>query len=235
MKSKEADLDTLKEISNRPYFVKKNFLTPKRKSLPYFQYRIFRPLLKLYYKSFKLLKGPTPWTSPASIEIFEQYLDKNKIGFEWGSGSSTAFFAKRLQKLISVEHNKSWHKKVLHQLQENGLVNVEYHFVAIDYPDKHLDKDGYQVAFNDAQTIAYREYFSLIDQYPDNSFDLILIDGRARVKCGKHAIPKLKKGGLLVLDNSERPRYEGLKKTLKSWPCIWTTNGLTDTTIWIKP
>ena len=235
MRITEEEFQKLEEISNKPYFLKYNYLTTKKFNITYLRYRFLRPFLKLYYKTYKRLKGPTPWTSPASIEIFDNFLDKNKIGFEWGSGSSTVFFAKRLQKLVSVEHNKKWFQKVSDQIKENNLKNIDYHFVEINYPEKHLDKDGFQVAFTETQTNAYKDYFSLIDQYPDEYFDLILIDGRARVKCGEHAIPKLKSGGLLVLDNSERPRYNSLKEALINWPFIWTTNGLTDTTIWIKP
>ena len=37
--------------------------------------------------------------------------------------------------------------------------------------------------------------------------DVIAVDGRDRVNCVKHAMPKLKPGGVLVLDDSHRPRY----------------------------
>jgi predicted O-methyltransferase YrrM len=42
---------------------------------------------------------------------------------------------------------------------------------------------------------------------PDQSFDVIVADGRARPACLRVAMPKLKPGGLLVLDNAERPWY----------------------------
>lgn len=235
MSIKAEELSRLEKIASRPYFLKKNFLSTKGLNVPYAKYRVLRPFLKLYYKSFKKVKGPTPWTSPASIEIFENFLDTTKTGFEWGSGSSTVFLAKKLKNLVSVEHNKKWFEKVSGQIKKDKLTNIDYHFVEVNYPEKHLDKDGFEVAFTEKQIQAYKAYYSLIDRYADDYFDLILIDGRARVKCGEHAVPKLKSGGLLVLDNSERIRYNPLKKALEKWPSIWTTNGLTDTTIWIKP
>ncbi|HLI94422.1 MAG TPA: hypothetical protein VKU83_12450, partial [Puia sp.] len=46
-----------------------------------------------------------------------------------------------------------------------------------------------------------------IDVYPDSHFDVIIVDGRARPSCIKHALPKLKPGGWLLVDNSDRSYY----------------------------
>lgn len=230
-----AELENLKKVIRKPYFLNRNYLASEKSGFPYFRYRILRPLLKLNYKTYKQLNPHTPWTSPASIELFEHWLKKDMIGFEWGSGSSTRYFSRKLKKLVSVEHNKEWYEKVSSMVAQENLPNVTLEYVKIDYPDPHLDKDGYQPAFNSAQIKAYENYYSIIDGYPDEYFDFIMVDGRARVKCGEHAIPKLKPGGMLVLDNSERPRYAPLKEKLADWLSIHTTTGLTDTTIWFKP
>lgn len=231
----EAELERIKELINKPYFLSRNFLTRKTIGLPYIRYRLLRPLLKLYYRSYKQLHKPTPWTTPASIILFENLLNREQKGFEWGSGSSTLFFGSRLKKLVSVEHHEGWYAKVMKMIRKQQLSNVDLKLVSIKYPDPQLDRDGFQPALSARQEEAYREYFSLIENYPDNYFDFILIDGRARVKCGEHAIPKLKPGGMLVLDNSERKRYQPLHESLSHWPQVWTTTGLTDTTIWFKP
>ncbi|HEY4655003.1 MAG TPA: class I SAM-dependent methyltransferase, partial [Cyclobacteriaceae bacterium] len=81
----------------------------------------------------------------------------------------------------------------------------------------------------------YHNYFSFITVFPNGHFDFIFIDGRARIECTLNAIPKLKKGGMLVLDNSDRDRYAPLFKVLEHWPRVTTTTGLFDTTIWFKP
>lgn len=235
MKHNTVDFNQARKLSLHPLYPKKNFLAEKSLSFSYTRYRVLRPLLKFYYRTYRFFKGDTPWTSPASIEIFDRMLHKDMIGFEWGSGSSTVFFGQRVKKLVSIEHNEAWFEKVRSSIKKNKLDNTDYNLVKVSYPDQHLDKDGYQVAFNQAQIEAYKQYYSFIDQFPDEHFDFIVVDGRARVECGKHALPKLKSGGLLVLDNSERKRYQPLKDKLKDWPLIWTTNGLTDTTIWFKP
>ena len=89
--------------------------------------------------------------------------------------------------------------------------------------------DGYESKKN------YLNYYNKVNEYPDDYFDFVLIDGRARVRCGLNAIKKLKSGGIFVLDNSERSRYKHLFVELENWPNTNTTNGFMNTTIWIKP
>lgn len=65
-----------------------------------------------------------------------------------------------------------------------------------------------------------RPYHNAIDEGQVTSYDMILVDGRDRVLCIEAAIPYLKGGGLLVLDNSERPRYAPGVKLMDTWNCI---------------
>jgi hypothetical protein len=53
----------------------------------------------------------------------------------------------------------------------------------------------------------FKSYACYIDKFEDGYFDIVLIDGRARPSCLKHAVSKVKKGGLLILDNAERKYY----------------------------
>jgi hypothetical protein len=159
-----------------------------------------------------------PWTSPASIRIFDQILEKDMRGFEYGSGSSTRYFAGLLGTLVSVEHDKLWYEKV--KVQISSLQNVTYVYLPLDLSDP------------DVKTSDYPTY---ILNFPPEHFDFILVDGRLRVECCMNAVNSLKAGGILVLDNSERERYQAIFHLLKDWKMIQTTTGLTDTTFWFKP
>lgn len=53
----------------------------------------------------------------------------------------------------------------------------------------------------------FQRYASQIDKYPDQHFDLVIVDGRARPSCLMHGVPKVKVGGMLVLDNADRDYY----------------------------
>jgi hypothetical protein len=75
-------------------------------------------------------------------------------------------------------------------------------------PDAYVSSDD---LFAGKSFLAYAE---AIDSCADNAFDVIMIDGRARPSCFKHAWPKVKPRGLLILDNSERAEYVHIHKTM---------------------
>jgi len=230
---------TVLDISKRTFFIKRNIISKKSLSADYIFYRIARPFLKVNYKLFKWLNPQSPWTSQASIKAFEKILTKNMIGFEYGSGFSTMFFSKHLKHLTSVEHNEEWFNIVKTKLKEQGINNVDYQFI----PSSKTEKNSEYTFYQDYQLTSkdfsirreYQDYFSFVSTFNNEHFDFIIVDGRARVECCLNAIPKLKKGGLFVLDNSDRDRYKPVFKVLESWKSITTTTGLFDTTIWFKP
>ncbi|MDQ3395189.1 MAG: hypothetical protein M3512_13905 [Bacteroidota bacterium] len=225
-------------ISKNIFFPKRNITTKKSLSLKYLKYRALRPILKLYYKIFKLININTPWTSQASIIIFEKILNKNMIGLEYGSGKSTLYFASKLKNLLSVEHAKDWYENIKVLLESKNIKNVDYRLVEknkpcsgntsieiqnkLKLPKFHIRKD-------------YEAYYNVVNEFPEQHFDFILVDGRARVECAINCIGKLKRNGILVLDNAERERYSPVIKILDEWPRVVTTNGLTDTIFWFKP
>ncbi|MFZ5970655.1 MAG: class I SAM-dependent methyltransferase [Bacteroidota bacterium] len=222
------------------YFIKRNYLAPKGFTLSYIVYRLLRPFLKINYKLFKLFHPTTPWTTQAAIDTFSRVLTKDMIGFEYGSGFSTIFFSRHLKHITSVEHNPAWHELVTKKLAESGLHNVSYHLVQPATPTANKDYrylyEPFGLTSSDFRVRAeYDAYFSFIDQYPDEHFDFIMVDGRARVECSLLAIGKLKPGGIFVLDNSDRPRYAPVFRVLSTWKSVTSTTGLFDTTFWFKP
>ena len=216
-----------------------NYLHPKDGSWKYWRYRVLRPMLKLKYKMYRKPVDSTPWLSPTSIEFFKEYLNGTQTGAEFGSGSSTVFFAPRLKHFVSVEHYKPWFDKVIGLLSERNIPNVDYLFIEKQEPDSTLDTEQMFPQITGLEGYEYRKdyinYFQALSTYPDEHFDFILVDGRARPECVFSSISKLKKGGLMILDNSERKRYEVVFNHLKNWEMMNTTNGLTDTTFWVKP
>lgn len=233
--------DTLFAIAQKEAFkaiwIKNLYLAPKGYSFNYIRYRVLRPILKGYYKLFNLFYPNRPWTTPASIRFFDKVLTKEMIGLEYGSGRSTLYFSNKLKKLVSIEHYEGWYAKVNTELENNSIKNVDYFLILKeDTPDKTDDSDiELNKLVGSEPRNDFTNYYNKVLAYEDGYFDFVLIDGRARVKCGLNAITKLKSGGIFVLDNSERPRYEPLHSALSGWPKVETTSGLTNTTIWIKP
>lgn len=239
--SSAEKFETAKRIAESSRFIKRNFVRSKSFSFQYVRYRILRPLLKLNYKIFRWRKGETPWIAQAAIVILEKLLTRDMVGFEYGSGNSTLFIASKIKHLTSVEHNDHWFRIVTKKLSERALSNVDYHCIP---PRLEALSDELENVLPNLSLIGdpsfrirseYRDYFAFVRSSPDNHFDFILIDGRARVECALNAIPKLKDGGILVLDNSDRRRYAPIFGLLRNWPSVTSTTGLFDTTMWFKP
>jgi hypothetical protein len=176
----------------------------------------------------------------AVVQI-QNYLRPEALVFEYGSGSSTRYWISMGCKVVSVEHDQEFFGKMHGALAER----CDYRLVKPEFDSKIMMK-SHEFPENyksfDFDSHSFEAYVKFIDRYPDNYFDLVVIDGRARNSCIVHAIPKIKRGGILVLDNSDRDYY--LKNTrflLDGWTkktFRGTVRGLLhkeQTTIYAKP
>jgi len=234
----EQFLTLKKELQARP-FVRANINAQKPDGLKYWKYRLLRPFYKLKYLRFQKQNPSLPWLTPDSIVVLKKMIRGGK-GLEFGSGRSTVFFSKLLNELDSVEHHQGWFDSVKESFEAQGISNVTLHHRPANGATEMPHLSSEQQVFLDEDQFPqkddlFKNYINVLDQFEDESLDFILVDGRARKSCALRAGKKLKQGGLLVLDNSERIRYKEVHITYESWPLIQTTTGLTDTTIWIKP
>lgn len=164
-----------------------------------------------------------PWVTFAAIDFLQKRLNRNQCVFEYGSGGSTLFFAKRVKHVTSVEHDQQWAHVVSEAMQRKGLANWTYYvarpsvstFPTGDPASPH----SYASNSIKARNLLFVEYVKIIDEYPDSYFDVVLIDGRARPSCFYHSFSKVKRGGFLILDNAERPHYALIHNSLanKHW------------------
>jgi precorrin-6B methylase 2 len=122
-----------------------------------------------------------PWLNYGFINFLSERLKDDFILFEYGSGASTSYFSKKVQTVVSVEHDEQWFNLVKANLTNNVTLIFE-----------PLNTNG--------------TYCRLIHQF-NNKFDIVLVDGRDRVNCVKESISKLSERGILILDNSNRERY----------------------------
>jgi len=180
-----------------------------------------------------------PWLTPEAIGLLDILLHPTDRGAEFGSGRSTLWFAGRVAALTSVETNARWHESVTLQLKERGVDNVDYILVPEDQPAENGDGPYAQVALT----------------FPDDSLDFALVDGYYRDYTAKYIMPKVKPGGLLIIDNinwhlpcrskapGTRPAELGpatstwaeIGQALATWRTIWTSNGVWDTAIFFRP
>jgi predicted O-methyltransferase YrrM len=149
----------------------------------------------------------------SAVRYLERLVNAQTRVFEYGAGGSTLFFARRVQAIFAVEHDRKWAEKVSTALHARGYANGRV-LIAEAVPRSRQgeadpsDPRSYATSDDSLRHCSFQAYASSIDQFPDRSFDLIVIDGRARPSCFMHAIPKLASAGYVVWDNSERAVYE---------------------------
>ena len=125
-----------------------------------------------------------PWMDRREIELISFYAAGKATMLEWGSGGSTLEFSALVGRYFSIEHNAEWQAKLREQLPPN----VEYRLVDPGWPHE---------GFSQAEVGQFDEYIRGIVGFSVSEFDLILIDGRARIDCALEAAKFQPRGGLL--------------------------------------
>jgi len=194
---------------------------------PYYLWSRFKDKVRIFFRP------QDPWLTPAVNKILNKTLTRKMTGLEFGSGNSTAWFAMRLGQLTSVEHNPDWHDKVSRLLNALGIHNVKYML----------------------RKMTVEEYPAAAKQFADDSLDFVLVDGILRAECALASLPKIKPGGMLVVDDVHRYLPSASQSPLarsqsdgaldeawsrflmetEDWESLWTTNGVKDTAIYYKP
>ena len=159
----------------------------------------------------------SPWMTFPALAFLKEVLRPDMRVFEWGSGGSTLFFARRAKQVVTVEHNAEWAEKVRAACAAHSHVLIE-HIPPDDVPPTADFDPTDPAAFFSSESTSFRRYATHIAAFPDAHFDLVVVDGRARPSCLQQAIPKLKPGGTLVLDDAERPCYARACSLLDAWP-----------------
>ena len=179
---------------------------------------------------FSLLPGHSPmadrrpWMNFRVIEWLESSLRSEMHVFEYGSGGSTLFLAERVAQVVSIEHDEGFYAFMAKQLQHEGMSNCTY---TLSTPEPMESGGvppygctGFTSEWPAHGTMNFEAYVKTIDAYPDRSFDLVTVDGRARPSCVLRALPKIKDGGWLLVDNMERARYAIIRNLLAQYECL---------------
>lgn len=155
-----------------------------------------------------LLKRKLPWIVFDAIDFLNSMELKGMNIFEYGSGGSTLYWVSKGASVVSIEHDPIWYNKIYKILQENK--KRDYRFVEQEIePENLLDPSNpeYYITNSLMQKKYFKKYVLQIDEFENNFFDIISIDGRARPSCIKHSVNKVKVGGLIIIDNAEREYY----------------------------
>lgn len=188
-----------------------------------------------------------PWITFEAREFIQAGLRQDMTVFEYGTGGSTLFFADRVRRVVSVENDAEWAATMRQLLENENNRNVELRLVEGDalpenvpvYPDDPACCHSGSANYN---RMDFTRYVSVIDEFPDETFDIVLVDGRARAACLHRAVQKICPGGMIVLDNSDRGYYtRKMNPELKKWKehvfygPIPYLEYFIETTCWIRP
>jgi len=139
-----------------------------------------------------------PWIVPAAIGFLRRRIRSDWSVLELGAGRSTVWFARRAGWVLSFEDNGFWAEQTRERLRAEGLDNVDIRVGPVE------------------------ELPERVAALPDSAFELVVVDFLeapivTRVDVLKPAMKKVKAGGLLLLDDSDRPGYAEAFELLDGW------------------
>src|ERR1019366_2688084 len=169
-----------------------------------------------------------PWINAPALRFLKGIIRPQWRVFEFGSGRSTIWYAKHVASVVALESAARWHAQVEQDLARYDNAAVEL--------------------------LSAREFPSRMRNELDSTFDLVVVDGPDADECGCvlppeldrtgcicASVTKVRPGGVLVLDNSDLPRYRQADSTLAGWRCVrisgFTTSPLTpmETSFYWRP
>jgi predicted O-methyltransferase YrrM len=133
-----------------------------------------------------------PLLNDQANEFLAGIVTPQSVVFEFGSGASTIWFAEHAGVVFSVESDETWYWCVKDTLNQEGL---QANIVLVPTPDKFGSQD----------------YADQILTFSDETFDIVLVDGKARPHCILNGRAKVKRGGWMVLDDTT---YDPVRRAL---------------------
>jgi hypothetical protein len=196
-------------------------------NITYWARRPHLVLARARYWAWEKQNPDKPWLCPEAVSFCAQTLTKSMRALEFGSGRSTAWFARHVGHLTSVEQSEAWFERVSAELERQGLDNIDYRLIPLDHPATEPEHEVYD---------PLPAYVAAFDTFPDESLDFLVIDGHYRTACLRVGLPKLKPGGLLLVDDVNMWGTPAQVPIPEGWPLVHQSdNGLKITCVWRKP
>jgi predicted O-methyltransferase YrrM len=140
----------------------------------------------------RLTADARPELTPRAIDELRSLCQGRDV-LECGSGGSTIFLSRYANSLITLEHDQSWYDGVRRWINGRDSVRQEL--------------------------MPFKTFSRYIDELANGSLDVAFVDCRnvVRMGCVKSAMPKVKDGGYVVVDDVQWPALAGLWDLLEGW------------------
>jgi len=142
------------------------------------------------------------WWTFEAMDVVDQFLKETPRArvFEYGSGASTVWMARRGARVTSVDHDQDWVNRLQSRLAQ--FPDIDLRYVA----PYRAAKPEYASDVGDWRGWEFKDYVESIG-IGDCEYDLIIVDGRSRASCLLYSMDRLSPRGIIVFDNSRRARY----------------------------
>ena len=120
---------------------------------------------------------PVPWLVFPALRFLSKEVPDKEV-FEFGSGTSTLWYAKRCRHIISIEDDPEWFERQTARMQTHHNVQVIF----------ETDPDSYA---NKLRSLG-------------RLFDIVIVDGSHRLKCLRNSVDWVRPGGCIVVDNTDQ-------------------------------
>jgi hypothetical protein len=134
--------------------------------------------------------NPIAWCTYPFLDFIYPRLQSHFKVFEYGCGNSTIWYAKKVESITSVEHEKGWLDKIQSKMPKNSTIVY-----------KELEYDG---------------LYSKEIKSSGTKYHIAIVDGRDRNNCLLNAMDALTDDGIIVFDNSYLPQYQSSINTALS-------------------
>lgn len=134
-----------------------------------------------------------PWLPYRLIDDLSLRVGPGSRVLEFGGGGSTLWFLDRGASLITVEDHEGWAARLAASVGS-----------ATSWELRHRPVEG-------------GAYAAAADDLPDSSLDVVLVDGKVRPACIRAVVGKVRPGGVLLVDDVDRPEYAGVLASVP-WP-----------------
>lgn len=126
-------------------------------------------------------------------KFFFMSIDKAHKVLEYGSGQSTIEIAEKCNSVVSIEHQEDWYNKNIGSIPTNCELILKK-------PTLPYIEGGHCGTYEE-----FKDYIEApIDKGP---FDIIFIDGRARVSCGSVCHKMAHENTIIFIHDFHRPEY----------------------------